>query len=253
MICSHGHLHVHYPDSWNSKTPKPMNMLLLYSLLNSFKHTARSEGTRWVRSTYLGQYRSRVEGPHYLIAGYTRLLFSLCLLHEASLLLLWLDGPKFMWAKDVPLLYQRQAQVHPAKSCNLPNSLWTTVDFVYFFLAWAHVDPLQMPILWWHSCVCACSVTRPCLTLCDPMACNSPGSSVHGIFQARILEWVAISFSRGSSRPRDQTWVSYVSHPGRRILYHYISWEVIKPYGSIFLFLPFLKVPLLSVPLYSNF
>ena len=43
--------------------------------------------------------------------------------------------------------------------------------------------------------------------LCNPMNCCLPGSSVHGIFQARVLEWVAISFSRGSSRPRDQTCV----------------------------------------------
>ena len=42
-------------------------------------------------------------------------------------------------------------------------------------------------------------VTQSCPTLCDPMDCSLPGSSVHGIFQARILEWVAISFSRGSS------------------------------------------------------
>ena len=47
-----------------------------------------------------------------------------------------------------------------------------------------------------------------CLTLCDPMDYNSPGSSVHGIFQSRILEWVGISSSMGSSQPRDQTWVS---------------------------------------------
>ena len=41
----------------------------------------------------------------------------------------------------------------------------------------------------------ACSVTQSCPTLCDPMDCSLPGSSVHGIFQARILEWVAISYS----------------------------------------------------------
>ena len=46
-------------------------------------------------------------------------------------------------------------------------------------------------------------VAQLCLTLCDPMDCSPPGSSVHGILQARILEWVAISFSRGSSQPRD--------------------------------------------------
>ena len=48
------------------------------------------------------------------------------------------------------------------------------------------------------------------LTLCDPMNCSLPGSSLHGIFQARILEWVAISFSRRSSRPRDWTQVSCI-------------------------------------------
>ena len=51
-------------------------------------------------------------------------------------------------------------------------------------------------------------------TLCNPVDCSLPGSSVHGILQARILEWVAISFSRGSSRPRDRTQVSRIA--GRR-------------------------------------
>ena len=51
-------------------------------------------------------------------------------------------------------------------------------------------------------------VTQMCPTPCDPMDCSPPGSSVHEIFQGRIMEWVAISFSRGSSWPRDQTWVS---------------------------------------------
>ena len=51
-------------------------------------------------------------------------------------------------------------------------------------------------------------VTQSCLTLCDPVDCSSSGSSVHGILQARILEWVAISFSRGSSQPGDGTHIS---------------------------------------------
>ena len=54
-------------------------------------------------------------------------------------------------------------------------------------------------------------VTQSCLTLCDPMDCSLPGSSVLGIFQARILEWVAIPFSRGSSQPRNQTQVSHTA------------------------------------------
>ena len=56
-------------------------------------------------------------------------------------------------------------------------------------------------------------VAQSCPTLCDPIDCSLPGSSLHGILQARVLEWVAISFSRGSSQPRDWTWVSRI--PGR--------------------------------------
>ena len=52
---------------------------------------------------------------------------------------------------------------------------------------------------------CQSKVAHLCPTLCDPMDCSLPGSSIHRIFQARILEWAAISFSLGSSRPRDQT------------------------------------------------
>ena len=60
-------------------------------------------------------------------------------------------------------------------------------------------------------------VAQSCLTLCDPMDCSLPGSTIHGIFQARILEWVAISFSRRSSWPRDWTQVSHmVGIVGRR-------------------------------------
>ena len=50
-------------------------------------------------------------------------------------------------------------------------------------------------------------VAQSCPTLCNPMDCSPPGSSVHEIFQAKILEWVAISFSKGSSELRDRTWV----------------------------------------------
>ena len=59
---------------------------------------------------------------------------------------------------------------------------------------------------------------KPCLTVCDPMDFSPPGSCAYGILQVRILQWVAISSSRGSSWPRDQTQVSYVSCLGRWIL-----------------------------------
>ena len=62
-------------------------------------------------------------------------------------------------------------------------------------------------------------------SVCDPRDYGLPGSSVHVFFQARVLEWVAISCSRGSSQPRDQTWVSQVSGIGTWILYHCITWK----------------------------
>ena len=70
--------------------------------------------------------------------------------------------------------------------------------------------------------VCVCSVAPSCLILCDHKDCSQAGSSIHGIFQARILEWVAISFFRGSSWPSDQTWVHCI---GRQILCHCATWE----------------------------
>ena len=64
---------------------------------------------------------------------------------------------------------------------------------------------------------CCCLVPKLCLTLCDPVDSSPSDSSVHGISQARILEQVAISFSGGSSQPRNQARVFCI---GRQILYH---------------------------------
>ena len=61
-------------------------------------------------------------------------------------------------------------------------------------------------------------VAQSCLTLCDPMDWCLLGSSIHGIFQARVLEWVAISFSRGSSQSRDGTHTSHISCTARELL-----------------------------------
>ena len=72
-----------------------------------------------------------------------------------------------------------------------------------------------------------CSVAQLCLALCDPMDCSPQGSSVLGIFQARILKWVAISSFRGSSPPRDRSQVSCVSCTGRWILYHCATWKTL--------------------------
>ena len=72
------------------------------------------------------------------------------------------------------------------------------------------------------KCICYVCVAQSCLTVCKPTDCSPPGSSVHGIFQARILEGVAMPSSRGSSWPRNQTCVSCI---GRQILYHYATRE----------------------------
>ena len=92
-------------------------------------------------------------------------------------------------------------------------------------LGWAHTE---LHLQGWGRCRCAgggwllrgaygCCLARPVRLFCNPMDCSPPDSSVHGISQARMLKWVAISLSRESSRPRDQ---SHDSCIGRRILYH---------------------------------
>ena len=70
-----------------------------------------------------------------------------------------------------------------------------------------------------HACKHVKSL-QSCLTLCNPMDCSPPGSSVHGILQARILKWVALPSSMGSSRPGDRTCVSHISCTGRWVPYH---------------------------------
>ena len=72
-----------------------------------------------------------------------------------------------------------------------------------------------------HQLVCMCAkLLQSCLTLWDPMDCSPPASSVHGILQARKLEWVAMPSCSGSSQTRDWTCVSYVACTGRQVLYH---------------------------------
>ena len=87
--------------------------------------------------------------------------------------------------------------------------------------AWcAAVHGIAKSWTWLSNNMCMI-VAQSCLTLCNPMDCSPPGSSVHGILQARILEWAAISFSRGSSWPRDpvlQESLYHLSHQGSLLL-----------------------------------
>ena len=74
--------------------------------------------------------------------------------------------------------------------------------------------------------MCVCTLlccAQSCLTLCNPVDYRQPGSSIHGISQARILEQVSISFSGGSSQPRDRTHISCVFCMGRQIVYPWAS------------------------------
>ena len=96
-------------------------------------------------------------------------------------------------------------------------------------LCWKTVHVLNMREIATSRLAFALHIARmlSCVSLCDPVDCSLPCSSVHGIFQATIVEWVAISFSRGSSQHRDRTHVSCI---GRQILYHWATWEAINPY-----------------------
>ena len=76
------------------------------------------------------------------------------------------------------------------------------------------------------STCCWCLVVKSHSTLCNPIDCSPQGSSVHGIFPARMLEWVALSFTRGSSWPKDRTCISWI---GRQILYCWATREARSP------------------------
>ena len=112
---------------------------------------------------------------------------------------------------------------------------------------------------------CPCLVAQPCLTLCDPIDWSLAGSSVHGVHQARILECIAIPFSRGSSQPRDQTQVSCFgrwnhSTPGLPVHHNFqsppkpMSIESVMPSNHLILCCPLLLLPSIfpSIRVFSN-
>ena len=81
---------------------------------------------------------------------------------------------------------------------------------------------------WMYFILCVCVYcAQSCTTLCNSINWSPQVSSVHIIFQARILEWVAISYSRGSSQSRDWTHASCISGIGKLILYHWVTWNLI--------------------------
>ena len=85
----------------------------------------------------------------------------------------------------------------------------------------------------WSCCSCCCCLVVK-LYLCNPVDCSQPGFSFHGIFQARILEWAAVSFSRETSPPRDQTCVSCI---GMWVLYHWATREACMTLSSTYFYI----------------
>ena len=101
---------------------------------------------------------------------------------------------------------------------------------IFYMATWCYFVFFLFSIDICNQACCYCSVTRLCPTLCNPMDCNLSSSSVHGISQARILEWVAISFSKGSSWPRGRTCISCIC---RWILYYWTTWETQSDMNSV--------------------
>ena len=131
-----------------------------------------------------------------------------------------------MWPHPTVLKYQgivllqQHEKIYYAKTRNFKmspvSSTWKERTYSrkhsYTFLLWVELCPLTPKFICWNCYTqyhkSEVEVTQSCLTFCDPMDCSLPGSSVHGIFQARILELVAVPFSRGYSQPRDRIQVS---------------------------------------------
>ena len=114
---------------------------------------------------------------------------------------------------NIKEVYTQAEWLHNFVRSNIASNVWSTVKEVLLNLTW--FLPFQGPLMaigvlflfgphWYNFLVkfclpCCAKPLKSCPTLCDPMDCSPPGFSVHGILQARILEWVAISFSRGFS------------------------------------------------------
>ena len=119
----------------------------------------------------------------------------------------WLLGIWFRKQDEWGMLFfETRNRKEGTVSGKMPWPYWVSVTWTGdAYMKWAGVTWILRGVRNSES-----EVTQLCPTLCNPMDCSIPGSSVHGILQARVLEWVAISFSRGSSQPRDWTRVFHI-------------------------------------------
>ena len=115
--------------------------------------------------------------------------------------------------------------------CKFVKNCWDIFIYVCFWVL-CFVQLIYMSVCWYHiiliMCMCMCICAQSCLALCNRMDYSPPGSSVHGVSQARILELVAISSFRGSSQSNDGIRISCISCIGKRILHHYTTWEALN-------------------------
>ena len=118
-------------------------------------------------------------------------------------------GPWHLWLDRLAhihlpffFLLNESIVISSSSKHNLPMLVGSNLHSFYILFNYQWLSSFAVSVL-----CCA----KLCLTLCNPVGCSPPGSSVHGILQARILEWVAMASSRGSSQPRDQTHIPCIS------------------------------------------
>ena len=142
---------------------------------------------------------------------------SLYRMWEGDRALRWGDQLGQLWGVGIAQEYERRGNLKGSwilPRCFIPPS-WRKCSSTFLT---SQTQTLK-PHLYSHVCLHA-YLLQSCLILCNPMECSLPGSYVCRILQARILEWVAVPSSRGSSWPRNRTCVSYVSYIDRQDFYH---------------------------------
>ena len=170
--------------AWHPQPPSPID-----SLSSDFLGTCKN--SHHVAPRPLAE---EMLGHHNLITSWTSFAqlwkyyisnYEFCMAH--------LQKKLFCWCAE-------ESQPHEGRSKEASQAKFQ----IWRVLGWDSVLPLAS----FRVCVCVCA--QSCLTLCNTMDCGPPGSSVHGTLQAITLEWVAISYSRGSSQPRDWTHFSCI-------------------------------------------
>ena len=151
---------------------------------------------------------------------------SMCQPHNLYIIIIWFKLVRYIYGFNFAYIFNGYRQILKFLLTKLVNFQMTIMPPVTQISGHYSYRPTGVNISphWFTAsfprfCAC-CAGAQSSLTLCDPMDCSPPGSSVHEILQTRILEQVAISSSRGSSPPRVWTYFSCVSWIGRRILYH---------------------------------